>query len=154
MSQAGPKSYLQTEVLTAPPQKLHLMLIEGAIRSIERARQHWQEGDDEAACENLIRGQQIMTELLGGLDDKAAPALARKVAGVYLFVFRRLAEANLARDPARLADAQQVLEVERETWRLLCEKLGSGNEGEAPPETPLAPPVDLPAPPPGLSLEA
>ena len=38
-----------------------------AIRSIERAREHWQRVDDGHACECLIRAQQIMAELLGGL---------------------------------------------------------------------------------------
>lgn len=151
MARPGPKDYLKTEVLTATPQKLQLLLLDGALRAIERARQYWQDGNDEDACESLIRAQQIVGELLAGLDGEAAPALARKVAGIYLFAFRRLTEANLLRDPAKLADAQQVLEVERETWRLLCDKLGGAEDADTAPIAPLPP---LPADSTGLSLEA
>jgi hypothetical protein len=46
------------------------------------------------------------------------------VAAIYLFVFRRLMDANVRKDVERLDGALSVLEIERETWRRVCEKLG------------------------------
>jgi len=118
-------SYLAAQVLPAPPQKLQLMLIDGAIRQIHLAREHWQRQENDDACEALIRAQGFVTEVIKGLDRDAAPELAGKIAGVYLFVFRRLLEANLRRNDKALDEALRVLEVERQTWLAVCEQLAS-----------------------------
>ncbi len=120
-------TYLETEVLTATPQKLQLMLIDGALRFVELARHHWKNDKDEEACEALIRAQRIVTELLGGLNKDVDPDLAGKVASIYLFVFRTLLAANNERDEEKLDDVVRILNIERETWRQVCEKLGAEN---------------------------
>ncbi|MCR4413528.1 MAG: flagellar export chaperone FliS [Thermoguttaceae bacterium] len=162
------ENYLVTEVLTATPQKLHLMLVEAAIRAGQQARQHWRSGDNEAASEALIRAQEIMSELVAGLNREVEPDLVRRVASVYLFIYRSLMEANFLRDESKLADALRVLEIERQTWRAVCEKLGN-DQPVAPradaaelqitaPKAPIPPPaVELPAAPDyagGFSLDA
>lgn len=122
MSSFSQGSYLETEVMTAPPQKLQLMLIEGAIRCGRQTQAHWKAGRDDQACETLIRAQQIVTELINGLNREAHPELVKKVASVYLFIYRGLVEAGLEHDEEKLDDAIRVLEEERETWRSVCEK--------------------------------
>jgi flagellar protein FliS len=164
--------YLETDVFTATPQRLQLMLIDGAIRFVARTRLLWQEGKNDQACESLIRAQQIVTQLLAALNDRIDPKLTCRVASIYLFVFRTLVDANLHRDVAKLDEVSRVLEIERETWRQLCEKLGSttGAAGDgldlnshrvdkSPAQTPAFPHLasdslllgDMPS---GLSLEA
>jgi hypothetical protein len=54
-----------------------------------------------------------------------APELVANVAAVYNFVFRSLIEAGLKRDAGKLENAVRVLEIERETWRQVCERLGA-----------------------------
>jgi flagellar protein FliS len=163
-------TYFETEVMTATPQKRQLMLLEGAIRLIERTRQHWRADEDVQASDTLIRAQQIITELLSSLNHEVAPELTRKVAALYLFVFRRLIDANLHRDEQRLEEALSVLEPQREAWKGVCEELGStlpSGDGAAAslslrdptPQTPPRPSLPLDtegaAPPStGLSLEA
>lgn len=148
MSAVG-QSYLETEVLTAPPEKLRLMLIEAAIRWAQRAAQLWQDRDDEKASSALIRAQEIVTELLASINRQADPVLAGKVASVYLFVFRNLLEANLHRSPQKLDDALRVLREEQQTWRQVCARL-SGSRASG--ESPVAPP--MPAPPASLESSA
>ena len=134
MQSTALKNYLAAEVMTATPQKLQLMLIEAAIRSAQRARAQWQAQRNDQACESLIHAQEIIGELLASLNRETAPELIAEVAAVYLFVFRSLMEANYRRDEAKLNDAIRVLEVERETWQQVCEKLG----GKKPAENDLA----------------
>lgn len=129
MNNAARNNYLQTEVLTATPQKLQLLLLDAAIRFAESARGHWQAGNDDAASEAIIRCQQIMGQLLGGLRPDRQPDLAQRVAAVYTFVFNCFVSANLHRDPKPLEDALSVLAVEQETWRQICAKLGSEHNG-------------------------
>ena len=120
-------TYLETEVLTATPQKLQLMLSDGALRFVELARHHWKNDKDEEACEALIRAQRIVTELLSGLNKDVDADLAGKVASIYLFVFRTLLAAHNERDEEKLDDVVRILNIERETWRQVCEKLGAEN---------------------------
>ena len=123
-------NYLETDVLTAPPQKLQLMLIEGAIKRAELARTHWKAGDNDQASEELIRVQQILTELIGGLNSEANPELAKRIAAVYLFVFRTILDASSRRDEKKLDEAIRVLEVERETWRQVSRELCNTTESD------------------------
>ncbi len=115
--------YIETEVLTAPPQKLQLMLIEAAMRFSKRAKLQWEAGDDEQACESLIRAQHVVSELLGSLNREASPKLVEKIASVYTFVLRSLMKAAVEHDAKKIDDALKVLEVEQETWRQVCRKL-------------------------------
>jgi flagellar protein FliS len=131
MSTSARESYLVTEVMTATPQKLQLMTIDAAIRSIEQTKQHWQANEDAEAAETLIRAQEIMGELMGSLNRDDDSDLVKKIAAVYLFVFRTLMEANIGRNEEKLNDALKVMEVERETWRQVCEQLGSKTESSS-----------------------
>ena len=136
MSASVRDDYLNAEVMTAAPQKLQLMLIEGAIRQAELGRECWRTDKLEDATEALIRSQQIVTELLCSLDPTQDSEVANKVAGIYLFVFRSLVAAQLERDEKKLDEALSVLRVERETWQQVCEKLGTTRQpGETPSET-------------------
>ncbi len=149
MDPSARDGYLATEVTTASPQKLQLMLIEGALRLAGRAKQLWRRQQDVEASGALLRAQEIAGELLAALDREAQPALAAQAAGVYLFLFRCLLEADLQRDEAKLNDAIRVLEVERETWRQVCETMGaarpdaatSWSPAPAPPPMPLVDPM-------------
>ncbi|MBN1912705.1 MAG: flagellar export chaperone FliS [Pirellulales bacterium] len=120
-----PGSYLETEILTAPPQKLQLMMIDAAIRFAQRANEHWKADQEDLACESLVRSQQIVTELINGLNREESPELVGKIASVYVFIFRRLMEASLERNETKLLEAVRVLQEERETWRQVCEKVGT-----------------------------
>ena len=64
--------YLETEINTATPQKLRLMLIAGALRHARRTLGLWEEGNFEAALESLIRCRDIVAELLNRLAGQGA----------------------------------------------------------------------------------
>ena len=146
MSTTSPGSYIETEVMTASPQKLQLMMIEAAIRFARRAKLHWEAGNDEEACEVLIRAQRVMGELLGGLNREASPQLVGKIASVYVFVFRNLMEAALERDVQKVDDAIKVLEAEQETWRQVCQKLAAEQSNEISPAAKPSPLGNFEAP--------
>jgi flagellar protein FliS len=155
MSSSVNDSYLATEVLTAPPQKLRLLLIQAAIRSGERARMHWRAGENEKAFECLIHAQEVVTELLSGINTEIQPELTKKVASLYVFIFRRLIDANVQRSEPMLDDALRVLREEQETWGQLCGQLGVSGKTVLPDSfTPQSTPEPLPPPvAPPLSLD-
>jgi flagellar protein FliS len=122
--QANANQYITTEVFTAPPQKLQLMLIQMAIRQITRAKSEMKTAQMGEACQSLLHAQQIVDQLIAGVNREASPELADKVLSVYDFLSRRVREANTERDANKLDDALRVLEIERGTWQMLCDKLG------------------------------
>ncbi len=122
-------AYLETQLLTAPPQKLRLVLIDGAVRFARKTLEHWDAGRNEEACESLIRCREIVSELLSSVKIDESP-LARTVASVYTFLFQLLTEAQLRRDGQKLQAAIKILEVERETWQHVCQQsLAGPNRG-------------------------
>ncbi|MGD0383872.1 MAG: flagellar export chaperone FliS [Thermoguttaceae bacterium] len=134
--------YLITEVTTATPQKLQLMLIDAAIREGRRAQKHRQDKETEQAGKCILRARKIINGILAGMDYEAKSELVGKVAGVYLFISNALTRAFIDNDENKLAEALQVLDVERETWRQVCEKLVLSPGSQTPPQSshaPLAP---------------
>jgi flagellar protein FliS len=125
MTPVAGSDYRETEVMTATPQRLQLMLIDAAIRFASQARQYLEQQNNEAAFTPIVRAQRIMAELLCGLSPDPKDGLVRRVAAVYLFVYRSLVAANLEHNADRLDDALRVLQFERETWRRVCEVLGA-----------------------------
>lgn len=126
------ETYFETQVLTATPQKLQLMLLDGALRFGRQAADHWREGRIYEGGEALIGCQRIVAELLRSMKPEMAPALVEKVSDVYRFVFRTLVEAGMKRDAGKLAEAMRLLDIERETWRQVCERLAAHGSVPAP----------------------
>jgi flagellar protein FliS len=116
------QAYLETQLQTATPQRLRLMLIEGAIRFAHLTEQHWDEGRDNDAFESLLRCRGIVTELMSAVRPDGAQ-IARQVMALYVFIFQALTEAQVRRDRVKLAEALRILEVERDTWREVCERM-------------------------------
>ncbi len=56
---------------------------------------------------------------------RSKASLNQQIADLYWFVFRRVSEAKINSDVTTLAEALRLLEFERQTWQLLCEKAGS-----------------------------
>lgn len=142
------ENYLATEVRTASPQKLQLMLIEAALRSAERARQQWATRQDDMALGSIVHAQAVMGEILAGMDRETGGELVTKVSAVYDFIFRNLVQAGQTHSERHLADAIRVLEIERETWRQVCEKMTAETHSDHrwdSAETRVVPPPPLPS---------
>lgn len=136
MTHSSREDYLKAEVLTASPQKLQLMLIQAAARQVRQAMSAYDREDQSAAAEALLKAQDIIGEILGGLKRDVAPELTGKVAAVYVFVLRSLVVATLQHDRELLPDVLRILEEEQTTWRQVCDELGERSV----PALPAAPP--------------
>ncbi|RCS47724.1 flagellar protein FliS [Bremerella cremea] len=115
----SPNSYLETEVLTATPQKLQLMMINGAIRYAYQAQQLHDQGEKEAAWEKLLRCREIVALILSNISPDGGQ-LMKDVAGIYTFIFRELTQLHAEDEYHRLDGVIKVLDEERQTWEELC----------------------------------
>lgn len=123
--------YLESKVLTAPPHRLHLMLIDGAIRCGRQAEEALRAGDAEAAAGPLLRALEMVGEMLVGVRHQTTD-LNNRMAQFYWFLFCRLSEAKIHSDGRPLAEALRLLDYERTTWQLVCEKAEQSPAAEPP----------------------
>lgn len=113
--------YLEGKVLTASQSRLHLMLLEGALRFGQQARNQWDDQDKRAEVEALLtRTIDIVEELCMGA---AAGKLdiSKQLEEQYAFLFRELMAARINHDLEKLDASLRLLEFERETWKLACD---------------------------------
>jgi len=127
MTAISPNPYLRTKVMTAAPAELRLMLIDGAIKFLERAIQGLEDASPEAAFNGFTRCQEIVMELLNGLRPEQAPELCKRLAGLYTFMYTRLVTACMDRDVSVAREVLDLLRYERETWTMLMEQLATGS---------------------------
>jgi flagellar protein FliS len=144
------KEYLKNAVLTASPEQLQMMLLDGAIRYTLRGKEALERNDVEGAFNGFERAQRITLELNNGLRREVNPRLVDQMAALYDFIYRRLIDANIHRDPNAADDALRILRHQRETWVLLLEKLA--REGAAPAASQSPPASESPDAPPESSL--
>lgn len=120
------KKYLETEVQTATPQKLQKMLLDGALRFALAAQKATQEERFAEAQEAFDRCRSIISELLAGI--RGEDELSVKVTSLYSFMLRSLIDLQHQYDESSMNDVIEVLEMERETWRMLCDKMPEAPE--------------------------
>lgn len=126
--------------MTATPEQLQMMLYDGAIRFAEQAKAALVAEDFEKSYQSISRVQKILTEMSCGLKHDVLPELCEKLAALYSYVYRRLIDANVKRDPEALEEAITLLRYQRETWSMLLEQLGKARAAAA------ATRIDMPAP--------
>ena len=121
------KEYLKSAVMTASPEQLQLMLLDGAIRFTLRGKEALERNDVEGAFNGFERAQRITLELNNGLRREVNPELVDQMAALYDFIYRRLIDANIHREIEAADDALRILRHQRETWAVLIEKLAREN---------------------------
>jgi len=123
--------YFRTKVLTASPEQLRLMLIDGAIHFVEIGREGLATKNYEKVYEGFSQSKAIVMELINALRPEHAPELCSRLSSLYTYIFRLLMEASFEKNDAKAAEAQKLLEYERETWTMLLEKLSSERPDQA-----------------------
>ncbi|MBW8883605.1 MAG: flagellar protein FliS [Planctomycetia bacterium] len=115
-------AYLETQIITATPQRLRLMLIEGAMRTARAAQDAWIAGRSEEGKAAAGHCRDIITELIAGISPEKSPVVENTL-GIYMFLLTTLVEAQFAQDAQRLSDILRVLEEERQTWQAVCAQM-------------------------------
>ncbi len=133
--QKASDEYLRTRVMTASPEELRLMLLDGAIRFATQGMEAIERSDVEGAISGISQCRAIVSELLTTIRDEPDPELAERVRSVYAFLYRELMALGVDRDGGRLGRVIEVLEYERETWVMLMDQLakerGTGSSVDA-----------------------
>src|SRR5579871_3825551 len=108
--------YRQTQVDTASPTQLVVMLYDGAIRFLSLARQKMGPGDIEARNTLLLKAQRIITHLISSLDLEKGGDVAVNLQRLYTFMLLQIIEANVYDRAAPIDEVVGLLRELRESW--------------------------------------
>lgn len=120
---ANANAYLRTKVMTASPEELRLMLLDGAIKFARQGREGLVKKDFEQVFNGLSQCRNIITELIVTIRPEPDPDLADKIRSLYAFIYSQLIEASISKSMTHCDEAIRLLEYERETWVLLMKKV-------------------------------
>lgn len=108
-------AYQNNTVQTASPAELTLMLYEGAIKFCNIALMGLEQDDLQKTNDNIIKAQKIIVEFRATLDTKYP--VSKDFDVVYDYIYRRLIDANIAKDREILEEALQYIREMRDTWK-------------------------------------
>lgn len=114
------EQYQRNKVLTATPAEVTLMLYEGAIKFCNIAIMAIENKDMEKAHTNIMKTQRIIEEFRNTLDRKYE--VAEDFDRIYVYVLRRLFEANIKKEKEILVEVNGHLRSLRDTWKEVMKK--------------------------------
>ena len=109
------QAYRDSAILTAPPERLLVMLYDGANRFLIQAATALRGGDLSSMNERLRRAEAIITELRQTLD-MSQGQVAANLESIYSFCQRLLLEARLKQDPEKIEQVAKLLRELRDAW--------------------------------------
>lgn len=110
------KEYKKIDISTANREALLLMLYDGAIRFINRARTKILEGNMSEKRSSLSSAIAIITELMETLNIEIGGEIAENLERLYLYMNEQLINANLKNDAALLDEVTSLLTTLRDGW--------------------------------------
>jgi flagellar protein FliS len=117
-------AYTESSVLTAPPERLVLMLYDGAIRFLRQGGVALQQGEATYARDRIRRAEAIVDELNITLDMSQGEIPAR-LRSIYLFCKRHLNQSIVESDAKAVDDVIGLLAGLRESWDKLAQTAAS-----------------------------
>ncbi len=124
-------AYQRTQVLTAGPEQLRLLLLEGAVRFARQGVEGIRTKNHEAVYVGFSKSRDIVVELMTSIRPDTDATLRSRVQGLYMFIFKLLADASLERDETKGDKAAELLEYEVETWKMAMAKAAEERAGGA-----------------------
>jgi flagellar protein FliS len=117
--QSAHQAYRRMQAETASPGELIVMLYDALLRHLNRAESGLERRDVEVAHASMVRAQDIVLELMASLDLEdagEAGAMARQIAPLYEYMYRRLLDASLQKDTTPVAEVRRLVMPLREAW--------------------------------------
>lgn len=107
--------YQNNKIMTASPAELTLMLYEGAIKFCNIAITAVEEKNIPKAHENIVRVERIIDYLRQTLDMRYP--VAQEFENIYVYLSRRLVQANIRKDKEILEEVNEHLRSVRDNWK-------------------------------------
>ena len=109
------EQYNNNKVMMASPAELTLMLYEGAIKFCNIAIMGIEQNDIEKTHNNIKKAEKIIQYLRETLDMRYP--VAQEFENIYVYLERRLVEANIKKEKEILEEVCEHLRSVRDTWK-------------------------------------
>jgi len=115
----GLETYQDTAVTTQSKERLIVLLYEGAIKFMKLAIKEIQANNYEAKGNYINKALDIITELNAVLDMEAGGEIAMNLRRLYLYMGRRLSQANVEKDPKIIQEVITLMEELNQSWKAI-----------------------------------
>ena len=116
----GIDTYQSVAVTTQSKGRLVVMFYDGAIKFLNLAVKALEANDYAEKGRCINRAQDIINELNAVLDMESGGEIAKNLRALYLFMHRRLMEANTKRDPQMIREVISMLEELNQSWKVVA----------------------------------
>ena len=110
------KQYQKTTVETASNEKILIMLYDGAIQFLNKAKIALNEKNYEQSHNNLMGAQRILEEFINTIDKEPNPELANNLINLYEYFITRLVQANIKHEIGPVDEVLKFLKDLKSTW--------------------------------------
>lgn len=111
------KQYQKTEVETATPEKILILLYDGAIQFLNKALIALDEKNFPEIHNNIVGAEHILLEFMNTLDFEQGGDFAIRLNALYQYFYNRLVEANMKKDKEIVKEILEFLVDLRATWK-------------------------------------
>ena len=108
-------AYKQNSVTTASPGELTLMLYNGCLKFLNKAKQSIADKNIEERNNYIQRSQAIIGELMSTLNMDIE--ISKQMLPLYEYMSHRLTEANIKNDPSIITEVEGLVTEFRDTWK-------------------------------------
>jgi len=111
------KQYTSVQVSTIDRGRLLLMMYDGGLKFLKHAKDALEQKDIVKFSRFLSKGQAIIAELMNTLDFEKGGKIAEDLEQLYDFMLFYLTEANLQKNPQKIARVIKLLETVASAYR-------------------------------------
>jgi flagellar protein FliS len=108
--------YYEQQILNSDPVTLIRLVYQTTITSVEEAREHLRHKRIVERSAAITRAYSALAHLLCALRPETAPDLCERLSALYLFMQRRLLDANLDQADRPLEEVLRLLRTLKEAW--------------------------------------
>ena len=110
-------AYKRNEVYTADPGTVLLMLYQGAIDFLKKAKERLGEGDLAGKGAYISKAHAIISEFISSLNHDVGGDISQKLEDLYRFMLDQLVEAHVGNDSKPLDEVVSLLETLQQGWQ-------------------------------------
>ena len=125
--------YKSTEILTADPAKIILMLYDGAITYMHQAADAAESRNYLERANKITRANNILLELLSSLNFEKGGEIATNLREIYVFLVKELLKADRENNAQLIRTCSDILNTIRDGWQTLVQPGNSVEMAESQP---------------------
>ena len=131
MSIQAYKNQQDWDILGASPLELVRALYRGAIQAVRQARTCLANGQIRERSAAITKACSIVQELAISLDKEVGGEVAVSLAELYVYIHKRLGDANIEQSDVPLAEAEKLLTTLLDAWSQIEELREEERHGES-----------------------